>query len=166
MAALMGRTQVHLKKIDSSRASVPDNPKAKLMYYLNCIAYCIEIDDDSTMRRLRNFENYSSLSDEEEAKLLILILALSPDELIGKILFPADDSDFQCGNEFFELSAVSTKLVVAESIVIGGQQKRVRKIMMFKKSWLENNYLNALRSYQRAQRPRRPPPRDPDCVIS
>ena len=133
MAAVLGKTEIQIKKTGIA-TTIPDNPIAKLMYYLDCICTCVKADDDSSIRRLRNYKNnYSSLSDEEEAKLLILCLALSPDKLIGTILFPNEDLDgFR--NEFFELSSVSTKLVVAESLLIGGQQKRVQKIMMFKKS--------------------------------
>ena len=160
--AAISRTQVHVKKTGSP-TTVPDNPKAKLMYYLNCICSCVEADEDSTIRRLKDYQNnYSNLTDEEEAKLLLLCLALSPDKLIGSILFPADDVDLDgSNNKFLELSAVSTKLVVTESLMIGGQQKKVHKIMMFKKRWLEAYYLEPLRSFERAQRPRRPP--QPRC---
>ena len=150
----MGRTEIQVKNT-SSAATVPNDPIAKLMYYLNCISTCVEANDDSTIRRLRDYKNYSSLSSEEEAMLLILCLALSPDTLIGTILFPMEELE-RFDNEFYEVSAVSTKLVVAESLLIGGQQKRVTKIMMFKKRWLENNYINPLLSIQRGQRPALP----------
>ncbi len=168
MAALIDRTQIGIKKT-GTKCSVPDNPIARLMYYFNCICSCTEIDDDASIRRLRNYDNYFSLTNEEEAKLLILCLALSPDKLIGSIIFPDEDSELD--NEFYELSAVNTKLVVSESIMIGGQQKRVHKIMTFKKKWIENNYLNPFRSLQRRQRPAiaSPPPRQRNnnsgCII-
>ena len=172
MAAVLGRTQIEIKRT-TSKCSVPDNPTAKLMYYFNCVCSCIEAESDYATNRLRNYSNYHALSSEEEAKLLILCLALSPDKLIGTIFFPAKDEDLtEFSNEFFEVSAVNTKLVVAQSLLIGGQQKKVQKIMMFKKSWIENNYLNPLRSFERRQRPsqqmvRRPPPRrnQSSCVI-
>ena len=179
MAAVIGSTQIHLKKTGSA-TTVPDNPIARLMYYFNCVCSCIEADDDYSTRRLRNYSNYSALSSEEEAQLLIFCLALSPDKLIGSIFFPAsDDEDFDgCNNEFFELSAVSTRLLVSESLLVGGQQKKVRKIMKFKKSWMEKNFLDPLRSIQRGQRPassrpalpsppRRPPPQrsNDSCAI-
>ena len=153
MAAFLGRTEIQIKKIGTTAVTVPDNPIAKLMYYLNCICSCVEADDDPTICRLKDYENYLSLSNEEEAKLLILCLALSPDKLIGTILFPADDLNDGLNNEFFELSAVSTKLVVAEFLLIGGQQKRVQQIMMFKKSWIERNYIDPLLSVERDRRP-------------
>jgi hypothetical protein len=168
MAAVLGKTEIQIKKTGTA-TTIPDNPIAKLMYYLDCICNCVEADDDSSIRRLRNYKNNStSLSNEEEAKLLILCLTLSPDKLIGTILFPNEDLD-GFNNEFYELSAVSTKLVVAESLLIGGQQKRVQKIMMFKKAWIEKFYLNPLRSFQSRQRAIRSPPRrqrsNDSCII-
>ncbi len=55
------------------------------MYYFNCICSCTEIDDDASICHLRNYSNYLSLMNDEEAKLLILCLALSPDKLISSI---------------------------------------------------------------------------------
>ena len=175
MAAVIGSTQIHVKKTGSS-TTVPDNPIAKLMYYFNCVCSCIEADDDYTTRRLRDYANYSSLSSQEEAQLLILCLALSPDKLIGSIFLPAsDEEDFDgCTNEFYELSAVSTRVLVSESLMVGGQQKKVRKIMKFKKAWIERYYIDPLRAIERGQRPalpspprRRPPPQrsNDSCTI-
>ena len=162
MAAVFGRTEVQIKKTGGP-TTVPNSPRAKLMYYFNCVCCCVEAESDASIRRLRNYkENYTCLSNEEEVKLVVLCLALSPDKLIGSIFFPAEDSAFDRGNEFFELSAVSTKLVVAESLLIGGQQKRVHKIMMFKMSWIENNYIEPMRSIvegnSRALPSSQPPP--------
>ena len=114
MAAVIGSTQIHIKKTGSS-TTVPNDPIAKLMYYFNYICSCIEADNDNTTRRLQDYKNYSSLSSQEEAQLLILCLALSLDKLIGTILFPAsDDEDFDGSkNRFFELSAVSMRVFVS-----------------------------------------------------
>ena len=154
MAAVIGSTQLRVKKIGSS-TTIPDNPTAKLMFYFNCVCTCIEADDDYTTRRLQNYNNYSSLSSQEEAQLLILCLALSPNKLIGSIFLPASDNEDFGGstNRFYELSAVSTRVLVSQSLLVGGQQRKVRKIMKFKKSWIEKYYINPLRSIERRQRP-------------
>ena len=144
MAAFVGE-RVGIRDI-SRDASVPQNPKAKLMYYLNCVASVIQLDDRA-LSRLRNYQNYYLLSDEETDALLAFVILFSPDELIGKVFFPSED----CGggsNQFFQLSAVSYMLAVADNIVIGGERKRVGKIMFFKRSWMENNYLSPIRSFQ------------------
>ena len=169
MAAFVGE-RVRIRDT-SVNASVPQNPKAKLMYYLNCVASVIQLDDPA-LSRLRNYQNHYLLSDQETDALLALVILLSPDELIGKVFFPSED----CGgrsNQFYELSAVSHMLAVADNIVIGGERKRVGKIMFFQRSWMETYYLTPIRSFQdrlqrmarglpgRAPTPRRalPPPR-------
>ena len=156
MAAFMGRTEIEVKKTTVA-ATVPDHPIAKLMYYFNCVCTCVKAEHDAPINRLKDYKNYRSLTPEEEAQLLILCLALTPDNLIGTIFFPNEDLE-DYSNEFFELKTVSTRLIVAESLLIGGQQKRVHKIMMFKKKWIENNYINPMLSILQGQRPtqRRP----------
>lgn len=161
MAAVFGRTEIQLKKTGVS-VTIPDSPIAKLMYYFDCVCSCVEPDADSSIRRLRSYkENYSSLSDEEQKKLLVLCLALSPDKLIGSVFFPAEDNAFESNNEFFELSAVNTRMVVAESLLVGGQQRKVCKIMMFKKTWIERFYIEPLRSITEGSRRALPSPRRP-----
>ena len=143
-AALLGKTEISVKKFGQA-CTVPNNAVAKLMYYFNCICVCVEPDQSATIRRLRDYNNYASLSSDEEAQLIALCLTLSPDKLMGTVLFPVDD----CGdssNEFLELSAVSTRLVVAESLLIGGQRRRIKKIMMLTETWMERNYIEPLRS--------------------
>ena len=144
MAALV-RERVGIKDI-TRRVTVPQNPKAKLMYYLDCVAVVIDLNSPN-LNRLRNYQSYFSLNDAETDALLALVLLFSPDELLGKVFFHSED----CGgltNQFYELSAVSNMLAVADNIVIGGESKRVAKIMFFQRSWLQNNYLTPIRSFQ------------------
>ena len=167
MAAMMGRTQITMKKTGQS-CTVPNDPTAKLMYYINCVCCCVEADESSTIRRLKDYQNYASLSSDEEAQLLALCLALSPDKLIGTVFHPISDDCGDSSNEFFELSAVKTDLLVTDSLVVGGQRKRILKIMTFKKSWMENYFIEPLRSIERSRRPPPPrrAPRDDSCTIS
>ena len=159
--ALLGKTEIRVQDTTQS-TTVPDNPIAKLMYYFHCICSCVDADDTDSIRRLRDYKNYWRLTSDEKSKLLALVLALSPDKLMGQIIFPTDD----CGdgsNRFLKLSAVSTKLAVSESILIGGQRRKVQTIMMFKKCWIENNYIDPLRTIVGSK----PPPKnDSSCIIS
>ena len=164
MAAIMERTQIRVKDT-TYRVTVPGNPVAKLMYYIDCVCTCVEADESSTIKRLRDYQNYASLSSDEEAQLLALCLALSPDKLIGTIFHPSDNCG-ELSNQFLELSAVKTNLLVTDSLVVGGQRKRIVKIMLFKKVWMENNFIEPLRSIERSRRP--PPrraPRNDSCTI-
>ncbi len=144
MAALV-RERVGIKEYGTT-VTVPANPKAKLMYYLDSVASVLDLNSPN-LSRLRNHQNYYSLSEAETDALLALVLLFSPDELLNKVFFHSED----CGgstNQFFELSAVSSMLAVSDNIVIGGERKRVAKIMFFKRSWIENNYITPIRSFQ------------------
>ncbi len=54
-------------------------PVAKMMYYFHCVTVytCLKVGEDFEIRRLKNYCNHSTLTDEDEAKLLVLCLALS-----------------------------------------------------------------------------------------
>ena len=39
-------------------------------------------------------------------------------------------------------------LAVSDNVLIGGERKRVAKIMLFKRSWLEDNYISPLMSFE------------------
>ena len=178
MAAVLGRTQVQIRETGTT-VSVPSDPIARLMYYFNCICACVEPDEDYTIRRLKDYRNYHRLTSDEQAQLIALCLSLSPDKLMGTIFHPVES----CGtssNKFVELSAVKTNLVVTDSFLIGGQQKRIQSIMFLEKSWLDNNYIEPLKQIQRRLNPppprrrspppprrRSPPPRrrDDSCII-
>ncbi len=167
MAAMLGKTEIGIKKIGST-CTVPNSPVAKLMYYFDCVCSCVEAEEDSETRRLRNYDNYQRLTSEEEAKLLVLCLALSPDKLIGAIFIPCENIPGKT-NQFLELSAVKTQMVLTDSLLIGGQRKKVQKIMMFEKAWVERNYLEPLKTIVERSRPaiRRPPPRQNNnsCIL-
>ncbi len=145
MAAIMEREQLQIKPTGQT-VTIPDSPIAKLMYYFDCVCSCVADSNDPSIKRLRAYKtNYIFLSSAEESALLTLCLALSPDKLINSVFFL--NEDINGANKFFEVSAVSTKLLVSESLLIGGQRKRVQKIMMFRKEWIERYYLKPLKSF-------------------
>lgn len=163
MAAMMGKTEIGIKEFGSG-VIIPSTPVAKLMYYFHCVCTCVEAQQDAEIRRLKNYQNHNSLSSEDEAKLLVMCLALSPDKLIGAIFFPSEEIDYD--NDFFEVSSVSTRMVVTDSVLIGGQRKRIRKIMMFRKCWMEENYIQPMKTLLER---RQPPPRqreESSCIIA
>ena len=133
-------------KDGGTKVTVPGSPTAKLMYYLDCVAIVIRLDDPN-LNRLRNYGSYHLLNDREIDALLALVVLLSPDKLIGKVFFPSED----CGgsrNKFLELSAVTHMLAVSNNVLIGGERKRVAKIMFFKRCWLEDNYISPLMVFE------------------
>ena len=127
MAALIGK-RVGIKETGTN-VTVAENPKAKLMYYLGCVASVLQLDNPN-LNRLRDHERYYSLSDVEIDALLVLVLLFSPDELIGKVFFHREDCAGS-NNQFYELSSVTHMLAVSDNVLIGGERKRVAKIMFF-----------------------------------
>jgi hypothetical protein len=148
--AAFNRVQYGLKDI-SRTAQVPDDPTAKLMYYLNSICTILDLDDtDSDLRVLRDYAHYFQLSAYGRTRLITLCLMLSPDTLINKCIFQSDAMCGNMANKFYELAAVRHQFFVAGNILVGGRNRRVQKIMCFKMSWLNNNYFVPLRTLTQA----------------
>ncbi|KAL4223670.1 hypothetical protein ACF0H5_017138 [Mactra antiquata] len=146
MAAVLGRTEVGIKEIGST-VTVPSNPKAKLMYYLNCMCAVLDLSNESNLSRLRAYSSYDSLTEEETDALIALCFLLSPTELIGKVIFPDAEMCGTSSNKFYEISAIRKNLLVSESIIIGGQQRHVTKIMAFKESWMTQNWIEPMQHF-------------------
>ncbi|CAF1043978.1 unnamed protein product [Rotaria sp. Silwood1] len=143
MALHLFRDQFGLRPT-SSRATVPDNDLARLMYYLNCVFSAIEYKDQD-VRRYRDYYNWSLLSDAEQRMVLVLALALSPDEFDGKVFFHSDELCGDSGNKFYELSQIRHQFLAVQSIVVAGQTRHVKKIMTYKMSWIQNNYVEPVK---------------------
>lgn len=135
----MGRTELGIREFGNT-VTVADDPKAKLMYYLDCICTVLDLSDQENLNRLRDFRNYYLLSEAETDALLALTFLLSPDELNDKVIFQDDDMCGNSSNTFFEVSAVRSNLLVSDSVIVGGQQRHVNKIMAFKRQWLAENW--------------------------
>ncbi|KAF6040918.1 hypothetical protein EB796_000759 [Bugula neritina] len=137
-------TQIGIKDTSTS-ATVPNNHTAKLMYYLKSICSVINMNTESGLNRLTNYDRYWALSFEEKLVLLRLCIALDPDELEGKCIAKVDPGSISGGNAFYEISAVQNSLAVVQSIVINGQRRRVTKFMAYTHNWIQRNYHQALR---------------------
>nr|XP_022310021.1 uncharacterized protein LOC111115543 [Crassostrea virginica]XP_022310051.1 uncharacterized protein LOC111115557 [Crassostrea virginica] len=145
MALSLNNVRLHVKATGTT-VQVPANPRAKLMYYLSCVCNALQLDTSDTrnIARLKDYQNYAFLTEDEKKQLLVFCAILSPDVLLNKVFFQNDSS-----NEFYDIGTVASHLVVSSSIVIGGQKKSIRKIMTFKMSWLQNNYLEPLQALAR-----------------
>ena len=135
--------------------NVPNSPRAKLMYYLDCM--CRVIDIDTREVELTNFANPWSLSSGQEQALIALCLSLDPRELQGKCIFLVNDGDPRlngCSNEFYSIESSTTGVAATNSVILGGKTLRVRKIMMFTESWIDKNYITPMKHLITSQ-PRR-----------
>lgn len=165
MAAFLGNTEIGFKKTGTV-VTVANDPKAKLMYYLSCITTVLETEKSSDLQRLSDYRNFRNLSESDTDNLILLCVLVSPDELMNKCIFQDADlcGDYQ--NEFYELSAVSNRFVVTNSIMIGGQQKRIHKIMACKPAWLTENWIEPMGYFKdRLQRITGQGRRETSCVI-
>ncbi|KAK3087776.1 hypothetical protein FSP39_010472 [Pinctada imbricata] len=160
MALIANRNQIGIKSVGTT-VHCANVPRAKLMFYLDCICTVLELDDPD-INRLKDYDNYWRLSDEEEIQLLIYCAMLSPDKLIEKCIFFDKDGDI-CGsglNAFFEISAVQNRVLVTENILVGNHQRHVKQIMYFKKDFLDDYYFTPWKTLQTrlddAQRSTRP----------
>ena len=147
MTAVAQSTKIGFRETGSS-VTVPNNNTARLMFYFDCICSVLEMGNTGEIGRLRDFRNYHRLGSDDIDKLLIFCLMLSPDELNDKCIFHDEAMCGNSSNNFFELSAVKTTLVASESVLIGGERKRVQKIMTYKASWIRNNYIDPMASFQ------------------
>ncbi len=126
--------------------TIPENHRARLMFYLHCVATTLRMDNDPVFRRFTDFTSHHQLGPEETEALIKLALIFHPNELIGKVFFESEELrllDRQ--NKFYELEEVTSMLAVNRSVLVGGQLKEVAKIMMFRKRWMEKYYVEPLR---------------------
>ncbi|XP_060604234.1 uncharacterized protein LOC132757063 [Ruditapes philippinarum] len=112
----------------------------------------LKLDDNPDVNRLRQYHNYYMLTQSDTNLLISLCLLLKPDVLLNKCIFQDDNICGDCNNEFFDLETVRNNLLVAGSIMIGGQQKRVSKIMAFKMSWLQLYWIDPMKTLLERQK--------------
>ena len=132
----------------TTEANVPNNDIAKLMYYLNCVCYCIDYNDND-IRRFTNYSNWRSLSDEEDKMVYYLALTLHPNLFIDKVFFHNVALSGNMQGRFYEIGQISHQMVVVPSLVIAGRTCEVHKILAFKEIWLTENYIDPIKRLQR-----------------
>ena len=130
--------------------SVPSDNLAILMYYLNCCNSCLDYVLES---KYTNYKEYYNTTDEDKAVIITLAIALNPTELVGKIFFPVEDGSpllRSSSNEFYKIENAQKLfggIVDDDAVVmIEGERKKVKKIMVVSKKWLKENYINPLKA--------------------
>lgn len=125
--------------------TVPNDPRAKLMYYLNCMCVVLNLENKGyDLTRLTNYQQYYNLSDVDEQTLVLLCLKLSPDVMEGKCIFLNPDACGDTQNEFFNLRSTNVTVAAVQSVVVGEARVAVKEIMCYKLSWLQNNFLEPI----------------------
>ena len=144
MALLANRTEVGVGRIGGTVA-VPDDPRARLMFYLKCMCDVLDLDEPN-LNRLVDYQNYHCLTTAEIDALIKLCFLISPDELNGKCIFEDEDNEV-CGeklNQFVAVSAVQSRVLATENILIGNQQTHVKKVMFYRHAWIVRYYVEPM----------------------
>ena len=133
--------------VDSTTINVivPDNDRAKLMYYLHCMCDVLSLEDIGyDLERLINFQQYKILSREEEKKLVTLCLLLSPDVMEGNCIFLNKEVCGIRNNRFFNICAARTTFACSETVCVGEFQVVVKQVMCFTPLWIIKNYFKPM----------------------
>ncbi|CAF3646570.1 unnamed protein product [Rotaria socialis] len=153
MAVVIGRKQVGVERT-TVRVTVPNNPTARLMYYLECVCHVISCGQDEDIRRFSDYANWERLSDKEKKFLLMIFYIFSPD-----VFFHNEELCVEFSNEFYMINQIHHRFLAAKSIIIGGRTHQVNKIMAYQMSWMRKNCLEPMQQLtapsQRQPQPRR-----------
>ena len=119
---------------------IPGNPKAKLMYYLNCISGVL---NTNKLNRYTNYSKYYYIPDSEIPDIVALATIFNPEIMIKSGIFMIDEY-IDLGNRFLEITGETIGIHANQEMVIGGIVVRVLKIMLCTKTWLKNYYFEPI----------------------
>lgn len=147
MALVLNRNRVGVENT-STTVGVPENPLARLMYYLNCMCTVLSLQEPNIMR-LIDYDNFFDLADEEKVLLLLLCAKLNPVALTGQCLFHDEDVGSNAGrdNEFYNINAETMTFAASESVIVGEKRVAVKKIMFYNIAWLNRNYIEPMKFF-------------------
>jgi hypothetical protein len=128
-----------------TKINVPGNDIAKLMYYLKCICYILEMEQDPDIQHLTNFENYSNMSSGDIQKIVKLCSIASPDTLYNKFLFVDNYRNLgSLGNKLYERACSFNNS--NGNIQNATDQQSFVRFMVFDLYWLERNFVIPFRN--------------------
>ena len=131
----LAETTVTVKDI-TTKVIVPGDPKAKLMYYLNCISVVLNTDK---LNRYTNYSQYYIIPDSEISTIVAFARIFNPEEMLKLGIFILED-DIDLGNKFLEITDKTMGIHANQEFVIGGIVVRVLKIMLCTKAWIQTYY--------------------------
>ena len=142
MQATLGYNKTQVERT-TTKAVVPQNDIAKLMYYLNCVATVLQYDINY---RFRDYRNYFNLTQKEKDAVVVIALLFNPEILIDCKVFILDPTLLvgEFDNEFYKITDENIGIHVNEEVMIGGRQVRVLKIMACNENWIRKNYLDPI----------------------
>lgn len=144
----------------SQHADVPDNAIAKLMYYLDCVAICVAELYINIPKKLRDYEHYSWISDQDRVEVLWWAHELHPKNLKLYGVFVGDHTlcEEGSGNEFYKRQEWTVVPVPVHGQLV---EFHIMRVMAFKEQWLTKNYKTPMKTINGKLRD----PDRPDVVI-
>ena len=133
----IGLTSKRIAVRDTTReVFIPGNPKAKLMYYLNCISVVL---NTNKLSRYINYSQYYLIPDSEIPEIVALALLFSPEIMIKSRIF-INEENLDLSNRFLEITGETIGIHANQEFVIGGIVVRVLKKMLCTKNWIQTYY--------------------------
>lgn len=144
------------EKDTTTRVNIDEDPRAKLMFYLDCIScvfddfytLCMEILKEHSISKidcLLKYKNYRALTVKQCDEVLILCDVLRPSLFNNKCIFANAQKCGNLTNRFFKLEEVEKSLAIQNEIIVRGEKRHVKKIMYYDTLYLEKNYFKPMR---------------------
>ena len=145
MQATLGLAKTEVKR-EGTKANIPNNDIAKLMYYLNCLVCVLQCDDIGS--KYTDYIHYYNLTEKEKEDVIEFALIFNPKILIELNIFILDSGPLlpEYNNEFYRIEDERIGIHANEQVVIGGRSIRVLKVMVCNKQWLEQNYFTPMKN--------------------
>ena len=148
--SLNDNQSLDVKKSENA-TSVPKNNLARLMYYLDCVYAVIDVDFSM---KLTDYSSYDRLSKEEEDLVLSLATKFTPYIMLENYVFFVDSKyDLNSSsNDFYNLTDNNIKIRPYSQVMIGEVSRKVFKVMVCSKNWLEDYYYEPMKKYSSGYR--------------
>jgi hypothetical protein len=130
--ALVGGRQVQVEEI-GKRTNIPENPTARIMYYLRCVKTTTSLDIPD---RLVNFNKWNNLSPQETALVFLLAVRFSPQVMARSWrhvfgMTQVESVPPGSRNRFFEVTDRQVAAFANEEVIVAGQRVRVKQGQSF-----------------------------------
>ena len=126
---------------------IPPDPVARLMYYLNSILNCTEMESQSEeidIYRLAKCTEYLTLTSAEVKTLYNICKSLCPEKLDGKFIYQTSDKDPRLDNKTNRfLKYIEHQN--SDFVIIGNYKVcKSNVIMLYTQEWARENYYCAI----------------------
>ena len=151
--AIVQRKDVSIKNT-SVEVNVPNNPTAKLMYYLCCVNRTLDLVglnisgiNYAFVSLINDYQNYHLVTQMEKQKILAVATELQPTVLENKVFFVTETAG-DYSNAFYEINSTEVNVAATDEVIIGGVRKRVNKIMIYERRWMQDHYYDPIRALE------------------